>query len=489
MMKLLGVLLFVGIFQAGLAAGQTSQPEHDRNPERRGIRLLKDDEIRSLSTPRTTAKTFALDERKSIFVTDVAILKLFSFDELMDRLASESKPKKVTKEELFQQWWDAANPKGIFNLPFGGPNCDTGLLNTFLYTCPRNEGQQVTANVYGPNTPVTYTAIALSNRFDLTTPPEKGGKDCGEYRIVFERNSGNNNPLDRNLIIFEAVLPNPHSEPHSLKGCRPIQEFWESLSNPKLTVAKRGEMLHDFYYRGLPLHHVESVVKASHYGSATSNADGQIRTNQFIAGTNPQTWMLRQFHIVQDAQGMKVIPVPDATNAPASLFDETINQPQGAGFRTAFLTQIAALTPAGNCNSTSVLNCISMETPSQDDDGESIEGGPGGPPTAMNYAAAFANSPTFRGTIQAKLGAGSALTPDNIVARAQTQTCAGCHQLSANVDLGGGLTWPASLGFTQERLAGPLDTTGPDGPRYQISPALQNFFLPFRKHVIETFLQ
>ena len=104
----------------------------------------------------------------------------------------------------------------------------------------------------------------------------------------------------------------------------------------------------------------------------------------------------------------------------------------------------------------------------------------------MNYAAAFANSPTFRAAIQAKLGAGSTLTPDDVVARAQSQTCAGCRQLSANVALGGGLTWPTSLGFTQERLAGPLDTTGPDGPRDQISPALQNFFL---KHVIETFLQ
>jgi hypothetical protein len=483
------LLLFSLALQAGVAAAQTTTSSPDRNPERRGIRLLKDDQIRALSTPRTTARTFPLDERKSIFVTDVAILKLFTFDELMEQLASESKHKKVTKEQLFQQWWDSANSKSTFDLPFSGPNCDSGQFNTFPYTCPRNEGQQVTMNAYGPSTPVTYSAIALSNRFDLTTPPEKAGKDCGEYRIVFERNSGNTNPLDRDLIIFEAVLPNPHPEPHSLKGCRPIQDFWESLSDPKLSAAERGKMLHDFYYNGLSKHHVEPVVKATHYGSATSSADGQIRTNQFMAGTNPQTWMLRQFHVVEDSQGIKVLPVPDATNAPASLFDETINQPLGPGFRTQFLTQIRALTPTGNCNSTNLVNCISLETPSQDDDGESIEGGPGGPPTAMNYAAAFANSPTFRAAIQANLGAGSTLTPDNIIARAQTQTCAGCHQLSANADLGTGLTWPASLGFTQERLAPPLDTTSPDGPRYQISPALQNFFLPFRKHVIETFLQ
>jgi hypothetical protein len=130
-----------------------------------------------------------------------------------------------------------------------------------------------------------------------------------------------------------------------------------------------------------------------------------------------------------------------------------------------------------------------MEIGSQYEDGESIEGGPGGPPTAMSYAPAFANSPNFKAAIQTKLGSGATLSPDNIIARAQTQTCAGCHHLSVNASLGGGLIWPATLGFTHEQLAPPFDTTGPDGPRYQISPALQSVFLPFRKHVIETFLQ
>ena len=179
---------------------------------------------------------------------------------------------------------------------------------------------------------------------------------------------------------------------------------------------------------------------------------------------------------------MKIVPVTDAANPPASLFDETNLQPLGSNFRSDFLSQVAAL---GNSN----IDLVAMEAAGQYEDGESIEGGPGGPPTAMNYAAAFANSPSFRAAIQAKLGPGSTLTPDNIIARAQTQTCAGCHQLSINANLGGGLVWPASLGFTQERLAPPFDTTGPDGPRYQISPALQIVFRPFRKHVIETFLQ
>jgi|SRR5208283_1008686 len=100
-MKTLLACLAVSLaLQAGPACSQNARPEVDRNPERRGIRLLKDEDIRALSTPRKKPKTFPLDERKSIFITDVAILKLFTFDEIMERLASESSPK-IAKEQLF----------------------------------------------------------------------------------------------------------------------------------------------------------------------------------------------------------------------------------------------------------------------------------------------------------------------------------------------------------------------------------------------------
>jgi hypothetical protein len=51
-----------------------------------------------------------------------------------------------------------------------------------------------------------------------------------------------------------------------------------------------------------------------------------------------------------------------------------------------------------------------------------------------------------------------------------------CHQQSNNVALGGGLTWPASLGFVQVDEAGAL------------SPALTTKFLPHRKTVLEKFI-
>lgn len=70
---------------------------------------------------------------------------------------------------------------------------------------------------------------------------------------------------------------------------------------------------------------------------------------------------------------------------------------------------------------------------------------------------------------------GSPLTTTNILDRASTQTCAGCHQLMNGRDLGG-VRWPASRGFVQI-----------DEGRV-MSTALTDFFLPHRKTVLERFI-
>jgi hypothetical protein len=63
----------------GLALSQGVHEPY-RNPECRGIRLLNNEGIRALPTHHKKPRTFPLDERKSIFITDQAILILFTFD-------------------------------------------------------------------------------------------------------------------------------------------------------------------------------------------------------------------------------------------------------------------------------------------------------------------------------------------------------------------------------------------------------------------------
>src|SRR5439155_17228771 len=115
------------------------------------------------------------------------------------------------------------------------------------------------------------------NRLDLA---HQGWRNCGEHRIIYgKRGSG----ISKNLIIFEAVLPNPR--PGCREGCVPVAEFWKSLSAIDDPVA-RAQQLELFYYTGLsvfrPVVHVDHYSSKGVTGAYGSSGSGQIRTNQFL---------------------------------------------------------------------------------------------------------------------------------------------------------------------------------------------------------------
>ena len=91
----------------------------------------------------------------------------------------------------------------------------------------------------------------------------------------------------------------------------------------------------------------------------------------------------------------------------------------------------------------------------------------------------------FKNRIAAELARiGSPLTPAQLVQRAETQTCSGCHLLSG--DVGGGATFPAPWAFFQqvdERLTG----IGEGGFRFIESPAMV-VFATHRMQVLHDFL-
>jgi hypothetical protein len=158
-----------------------------------------------------------------------------------------------------------------------------------------------------------------------------------------------------------------------------------------------------------------------------------------------------------------------------------VAHPKGSNFRSAFLQQVASL-QLNDINRLN-MNALSEAFNAFDSDAQDAN--------KTNYANQFANSPNFSASIQSTLTAGgSTLTPADIVARAQAMSCAGCHQFSSNKSLGGGLTWPASLGFVH--VTENQTEAAPDGPagsqRYVISPALVNVFLPRRQQVLQLFL-
>jgi hypothetical protein len=352
------------------------------------------------------------------------------------------------------------------------------LLNDFPYACrpAPAEGAEAAGDPFtDPDANAgAYVPVGLFNRFDLA-PAD--GSHCGEHRIVYARRSGISSGIDRNLIIFEAVLPNPRPA-QGLKGCHTIAKFWADLTKES-EITRRADALEAFYFRGVA--NVGPVVHVNNFGNNALGA-GQIRTNQFMQTGATKVWSLREFKLVRTCAGgtctaLTVVPVTDKVNPFGPLFSPTGTHPRTAAFQNAFIEQVPAL-------AASSLMAIDLRVADTFNTGQSLASGS----TENNYVVQFGDAPSdFQADLDATLQQiGSTLAARDVVARAQALSCAGCHQLSNNAPLGGGLVWPPSLGFTHvtER-----QTESVGGiTRFLVSDALLTTFLPKRKQVLDDYL-
>lgn len=431
------------------------------------------------------ALSATIDARRSLAVTDQVILARFPLQRVLDQLVAQSGVSGLTSKRLFQQWWDTQNPKPGLGL---GAHCDDQsdasgpTLNAFPYTCrpAPSEGAQASCDPFAADSPCAYIPIGLFNRFDLM--PENG-EYCGEYRIVYAKASGVATSDDRNLLIFEAALPNPLPL-LGIEGCRPVVELWAGLSGES-DPAVRAARLEGFYFSGLlvAVPPFPPVIKIEHFGASASGR-GQIRTNQFVVPPAPATriWSLREFKLKRtcgalSCSALRIVPATAKGNPFGPLLSASSTHARKEAFQAFLPEQVKTLVGA-------TIPDIGIAIPDTYNSGQSEANGT----TEGNFAAQLGvEASPLRSALQASLtAAGSSLSVDQVVARAQAQTCAGCHRISNNADLGAGLIWPASLGFTHvsERETELVD----GGARYVISEALTNTFLPHRQELLEQYL-
>ena len=348
-------------------------------------------------------------------------------------------------------------------------------INGYPYFCRDGaEGAQAACDPFAAGSPCAYIPIGLFNRFDMA--PENGAH-CGEHRIVYAKQSGVSTTSDRNLVIFEATLPNPHPQ-QGLKGCQQVVDLWADLTSEN-SITKRADALEHFYFVGSS--GVSPVVHVDNFGNNPLGA-GQIRTNQFSNTTTG--WSLREFKLQRSCTGevcssLTFVPVTNKTNAFGGLFSSGSTLPAAPAFQSFFPGQVAGL-------AATTATQIDFSVPDVFNTAQSQASGSSA--AEMKYLDQLGvHASTLRTDVQAQLTAlGSTLTPDEIVLRAQVQTCAGCHRLNNNVALGGGIVWPPSLGFTHvteretEVVAGET--------RFRLSDALINLLLPARKAIMEDFI-
>lgn len=401
---------------------------------------------------------------RALFVHDKATINAsgVSLRGLMNRLAQQMTAANlgdpVTGNDLFGRLWDTQNPLEQAVFPGIGEKC-TGTLNDFSINCRPGEGNQAR----DPQAIDDFTPIALVNRFDLRD--KQAFLHCGEYRVIFARRT-----LGRVFMIFEAQIPNP--TPGIPEGCLPVAQFWQGLSTDKDPVS-RGQKLNGFYFNGLPNASIRAAFDHRNYAQET----GQIRTNEFMAGP----WLLKEFKTSIRAGRNLIDAVTVKSNPQGALFSSSNPDPRAAPFRAEFLSHLASLLEG--------RDTFSLMNSDIFNNGQSHAQFP---ESGENDYAAVVNSdsdPAFKAALQQRLVAlGSDLTTDQVLRRASAMTCGGCHEPSSfglqDINsIGTGLSWPGTLGFVHVN-----EFSSPASPAFEISPALKNVFLPFRKKELEEFL-
>ncbi len=467
-----------------------------------------------------------IEHKRSLVVTDPAILKRFSFERVMDQIVATSDDPSKTSLRLYQEWWDTQNSSetAVFEDP-DVQHCDDEIdaqgdpaLNGYKQECPRPEGvlaatnpfKQFVKNEEGERVrnPDSYMTIGLFNRMDVAP---MDGEHCGEFRIVFAKRSGliTEDPLgsfstggDRNLLIFEGVLPNPNKQ-CGVNACLPVARFWKLMSEIRSSRI-RGALLEQFYFRGLG--EFEPVVKADHYGPK----GGHIRTNQFmqvysLPPRDPATeedpngtfvdfspWQMRDFKLTKDCEKVRrnwgwwswyeeecdlnIRQVPVGVNPQGSLFAAPSTLPEhlqddARAFQDYLVTQVENLVIpdlkrffyvdteafAAAQSTEPITQCFAEldragEGFARTSDhcydawfmGNAEYGDTGPDLDPGNQIKNFPFNEDLHARLQSKLDELNAtdVEPIDIVRRLDTLSCAGCHQNEQGVEMGQGVFMP-----------------------------------------------
>jgi hypothetical protein len=369
----------------------------------------------------------------------------------------------------------------------------TSLLQSFGTTSAANPGSGLPMRVQVRNTERTLSAAALLDPanadgmipvglFNRIDQMPADASNCGEHRIVFSTKD------NRFLLIFEAKLPNKSGG--TAQDCAAIGAFWAKAGKIADPAARLTE-LKKLYFAGFD--GFVPVVRAKNYGIGL----GQVRSNTF----RDTPWQLREWRIDPVPGALAFTPQPVATNPLAEFYQDnnagTLNPalPLQESERLAFQdkfdneyndqlleTDTAPGALAGVSQEVWLINTFGAKI-----DGRFNE---------FQSDSAFGND-----QVQTKLGpqfkarfsgfqpgnAQHEVTVDQVANRASAITCGGCHgtKLVGPVGKlnGAVLNWPDPLGLFRH-----IDTSTNGTGQSNISAALNDFFLPFRRASLVEFL-
>jgi len=449
-----------------------------------------------------------VDPHRSLFVHDLETLgpKDFGLERILTQIATQasSKVPGTTAASIFRQFWDTQNDTATA-VDASNIHCDDNdsKLNGFPHnTCPRPEGKEAIGNdLELKNRMKEYKPTALVNRLDLA---HSGWRNCGEHRIIYAKEG---NGIEKNLIIFEAVLPNP--KPGCRSGCRDVIEFWLDLSQDPSSES-RAQKLETFFYNGIP--GFNPVIHIDHYNAAGASSiyggsgSGQIRTNQFLQNGALSPWTLKEFKTLISCRSgscdFDIVPISVKVNPYGELWNKDIAT--GAKPPARPINNITSLATDLQSDAIAQVTLDKLADPDLNSFSYSVDLNKNAAesqslsPVIDHYPNQFTSAAdgTFRTALNTAASS-FGLTGQQIVNRATAQSCAGCHMPSAfgllnPNSIGPGQNWPDALSFvhvgshSQSLPPNQLPSTATSPQGFPLSPALLSQFLPTREnHLVD----
>jgi hypothetical protein len=429
-------------------------------------------------------------DSRALIVTEPEALAKLQLEDVLAKLISAPDVGKTTPLEMMQRLFDTSNDEATAEYT-DISHCDSQAnpahRNGPAAFCPRAEGALAkSTGFFSPGHPDHFYPVAVVNRMDLMST---FGSDCGQYRIVYAKESGLTDPNNRVFLILEAVLPMSVADSGGESvACQSVAQFWQNLDAAESDEAV-GTQLQDFFFNGLPGRGpvltppnlgFGSLVGTGYYGTT-----GQIRMSQHINGE----WEYREFHLGSalgatnfDAGPLAFIPSVVGNNPMPALFD--------VASENELSMQVTALRNSLNSSAYQLASrdLVKMTMTFTPDvlSGESVLGGP----EVNDYAARAVGNDLLldgleetieKGDLSQNCPTDDPITAESLLKRATVQSCAGCHApakfLGPEREIGCGMKWPDSLDPSH------VDEKG------NVSPALKDVFLPHRAEVLTRVLQ
>ena len=414
---------------------------------------------------------------------DPAALTGFSLERVLARLI-ETARSSDTPLAMLQRLFDTLNTSemGAFaDNVHCNDSSNAAFRNAWPADCPRAEGVLAnSAELLAPSSGDFFAPVAIVNRFDQAP---QNFPTCGEFRIVYAKQSGRTEPRNRLLMIFEGVLRNPS---HAVAGCVPVAEFWAGLEALP-SAAERGARLEQFFFEGLP--GFAPVIQASNFGIDSTNCRYETCGRVRVGLGMQAPWDFREFQLTRPP-----VPKPEAKPSPAyfapvplndtpvsGLFDFYGIDPNLADFKW-MLTSLA-----GDVARAPSVSEMHVDFADRFVAGDSALSGSASPNFLERVRQSAKRDEILSGIDEAIAGLalacpeGDPITHDSVLQRITGLTCAGCHApqllISPERAVGCGLVWPNSLGEAH------IDEHG------TLSDALVQTLLPQRADVLSTYLK